>query len=259
MGQNGLDKPWENLVSSYQKVSTQHQKDQLIAKIATGFPPDMCGKQGLQDFLGDPEGMYCLAEWLTNYVRYQYPIVPADKIMELLARTNRDTGSAETKLHELKTVFQGHIIGPTEIDFLELRKRTWFLHGQTYKEGMWPTGYDILCALVEDFSLDRGRQSQIWQVTKDDEINGLFGIAEILYLHRSWSALPGSFRKWAVGKTFYGWRDIIPGNAWGHHLSVFGFSCFDDGGVSVPTSHVLSKKFGPNDLGIARPPWFGLV
>ncbi len=182
-------------------MATQEQKDQLIARIATGLKPGQLNKDRFQAFLGDPEGLDRFAdEFIANYVRRTYPPV---EIGEVTAPVFPDWSKGR--------VLNGYIRRPQSLDFIAVMASPYFHPRQTgeeYKDNR-PQGHEILASLVASYKAGEDKNGNTYNVSETDFIHGHFGLAELTYMEKNWNTLPEPFKAWAKGKLLYGWRDVV--------------------------------------------------
>jgi hypothetical protein len=181
-------------------MATQEQKDQLIARIATGLKPGNLDKDRFQAFLGDPESVDRFAEFIGKYERRSYPAI---EIM----------GIAEPTLPVWSRgrVLDGDIHRPDRLDFIAIMGFAYFHPRQTgekYKENR-PTGHEILASLVASYKAGEDKNGNTYDVSETDLIHGHFGLAEFTYMEKNWNTLPEPFKAWAKDKLPYGWRDVV--------------------------------------------------
>lgn len=179
----------------------QEQKDQLIARIATGLKPGQLNKDRFQAFLGDPEGLDRFAdEFIGTYERRNYPTIEITSIAE--------PGFPDWSKGR---VMNGDIRRPKEIDFLAVMSSVYFHPRQTGEKhkNNRPSGHEILASLVASYKAGEDKVDNTYDVAETDLIHGHFGLAELTYMEKNWSTSPEPFKAWAKGKLLYGWRDVV--------------------------------------------------
>jgi len=198
-------------------MATQEQKDQFIARIATGLKLGFLDKYRFQAFLGDPEALDRFAdEFIATYERRSYPPVTIDFTEPTLPDWSKGR------------VLNGIIRRWKEIDLMSVMARAWFHPRQIgdEHEDNRPSGHEILTSLVASYKPDEDKNGNIYDVSETDLIHDHFGLAEAIYMRDHWRALPNPFKVWSKGKRLYGWRDVVRGDD--DNLFVSCLDCEDD-------------------------------